>query len=45
LIYAWNECSEGGFIIPVAKTDSPAINFGSKRLDAIKAMLDEYWGK
>jgi hypothetical protein len=42
LIYAWNECTEGGFIIPVAETDSSAINYGTKRLDAIKLMLDEY---
>ncbi len=43
IVYAWNECSEGGFIIPVAETDSSAINYGTKRLDAIKTMLDEYW--
>jgi hypothetical protein len=45
IMYAWNECSEGGFIIPVAETDSSAINYGTKRLDAIKFMLDEYWKK
>ena len=43
IMYAWNECSEGGFLIPVAETNTSAINYGSKRLDAIKAMLDEYW--
>jgi hypothetical protein len=45
IIYAWNECSEGGFIIPVAETNTTAINYGTKRLDAIKAMLDAYWKK
>ena len=45
IMYAWNECSEGGFIIPVAETDSSAINYGTKRLDAIKMMLDDYWRK
>jgi hypothetical protein len=45
IMYAWNECSEGGFIIPVAETDSSAINYGAKRLDAIKMMLDDYWKK
>lgn len=45
IIYAWNECSEGGFIIPVAETNTTAINYGTKRLDTIKAMLDAYWKK
>ena len=38
IIYAWNECSEGGFIIPVTESDSSAINYGTKRLDAIKSI-------
>ena len=42
IIYAWNECSEGGFIVPVAEGDSTVINHGSKRLDAIKAIMDGY---
>ena len=41
IIYAWNECSEGGFIIPVAETDSLAINHGTQRLDAIKTITEE----
>ncbi|MBE0653418.1 MAG: hypothetical protein IH594_06450 [Bacteroidales bacterium] len=45
IIYAWNECTEGGFIIPVAETDSSAINYGTKRLDAIKEMLIDYYSK
>jgi hypothetical protein len=43
IIYAWNECTEGGFIIPVAESDTNAINCGTARLDTIREMLDEYW--
>ncbi len=35
IMYAWNECSEGGWLIPT-------LEGGSQRLDAIKSMLNDY---